>query len=161
MKEFIDANGHKVQFLYEPNSFPEKARHVLVICKYKNQWLLTKHKKRGWEFPGGKVEIDETLEEAAFREVWEETGACIKELIDIGSYKVKDHSGVFVKKVFFGIVERLEINSNYLETTGPVLVPEDFLIEERFRSHYSFIMQDEMIEICLQEINEKQWMQST
>ena len=41
----------------------------LVICRFFDQWLLTRHKERGWEFPGGKREPGETLEVAAFREV--------------------------------------------------------------------------------------------
>ena len=48
---------------------------MFVICRFYQQWLLTKHKIRGWEFPGGKKEEGETLEEAAIREVEEETGA--------------------------------------------------------------------------------------
>lgn len=155
MKEFTDVNGHKVQFLYEPSSFPEEVGHVLVICKYENKWLLTNHKTRGWEFPGGKVEIGESLEAAACREVWEETGASIKELTPLGSYKVTDSKGFFIKKVFFGIISGLERKTNYLETNGPLLIREERLLKERFECHYSFIMQDRMIELCLGIIDEK------
>lgn len=155
MKEFTDVNGHKVQFLFEPSSFPEEVGHVLVICKYENKWLLTNHKTRGWEFPGGKVEIGESLEAAACREVWEETGASIKELTPLGSYKVTDSKGFFIKKVFFGIIKGLERKTNYLETNGPLLIREERLLKERFECHYSFIMQDRMIELCLGIIDEK------
>jgi 8-oxo-dGTP diphosphatase len=155
MREFMDVNGHKVQFIFEPDSFPEKVEHVLVICKYGSNWLLTNHKTRGWEFPGGKVEIGESLEEAANREVWEETGATIKELIAIGTYKVIDSKGFFIKKVFFGIIKGMEKKMNYLETNGPLLIREERLLKERFKCHYSFIMQDQMIEHCLESIHEK------
>lgn len=155
MREFTDVNGHKVQFLFEPNSFPEKVEHVLVICKYENNWLLTNHKTRGWEFPGGKVEIGESLEDTAYREVWEETGATIKELIPIGTYKVFDSKGFFIKKVFFGIIKGMEKKLNYLETNGPLLIREERLLKERLQCQYSFIMQDQMIELCLGIINEK------
>jgi 8-oxo-dGTP diphosphatase len=155
MREFTDVNGHKVQFLFEPNSFPEKEEHVLVICKYENNWLLTNHKTRGWEFPGGKVEIGESLEDTAYREVWEETGATIKELTPVGSYKVIDSKGFFVKKVFFGIIKEIEKKLNYLETNGPLLISEERLLNERLECHYSFIMQDQMIELCLGRIIEK------
>ncbi len=52
----------------------------MVICQYEKGWLLTNHKTRGFEFPGGKVEQGESLEEAARREVYEETGAILGEL---------------------------------------------------------------------------------
>jgi 8-oxo-dGTP diphosphatase len=155
MKEFRDVNGQKVQLIFEPSTFSEKVEHVLVICKYDNHWLLTNHKTRGLEFPGGKVEMGESLEEAAFREVWEETGASIKELTPIASYKVTESKGFFIKKVYFGLIESLEKMANYLETNGPRLIKEDQLLKERFEGHYSFIMQDQMIELCLNRIHKK------
>lgn len=155
MADFIDVNGHYVRFIYEPESFPEQVKHVLVICKYENKWLLTNHKKRGWEFPGGKVENNESLEQAANREVYEETGAILNQLYPVGSYKVCGPMGSFVKKVFFGIVDKLEKNDDYLETNGPVLVDEDLLLTERFQPHYSFIMQDRIVEFCFEKVKEK------
>jgi 8-oxo-dGTP diphosphatase len=152
MIEFRDVNGHKVEFLEEPNSFSEKVDHVLVICKYKNQWLLTYHKKRGWEFPGGKIETGESIEEAAIREVWEETGASLQKLIAIGSYKVTDSTGYFVKKVFLGPINSLHNKEHYLETNGPVLVEEETLLKERFQPQYSFIMQDLLVDLCFERI---------
>ena len=41
----------------------------------RDQWLLTHHLRRGLEFPGGKVELGETPEEAAVREFMKKLAA--------------------------------------------------------------------------------------
>lgn len=52
---------------------------VFVYDKYSKKFLLVHHKKMGtWVQPGGHVEINESPEEAAIREVFEETGLEIK-----------------------------------------------------------------------------------
>ena len=37
-------------------------------------WVMVYHKTRGWELPGGRIETSESIIEAAFRELKEETG---------------------------------------------------------------------------------------
>jgi 8-oxo-dGTP diphosphatase len=148
---FKDAAGSTVQFLYEPHSFSEKIEHILVLCKYNHQWVLTAHKNRGWEFPGGKVEQGETLHEAALREVWEETGAIVESLTPIGEYKVIGDGEFFIKKVFFGHIGKLEDKINYHETFGPILIDEGTLLKERFNPQYSFIMKDRVLELCIKK----------
>jgi 8-oxo-dGTP diphosphatase len=151
MIKFLDQNGNKVELSFVQHAFEEEAKHVLVICQYEGGWLLTNHKKRGLEFPGGKIEPGETVEEAARREVYEETGAKLDALYSIGEYKVADPNGAFVKAVFFGKVMELHATDTYFETNGPVLVYGD-LLEKRFGEEYSFIMKDQVVAECIQFI---------
>lgn len=52
---------------------------VFVINPENKKILLIKHKKfNKWVQPGGHIEDDETPEEAALREVYEETGVRVK-----------------------------------------------------------------------------------
>ncbi|TFI49774.1 nucleoside triphosphatase YtkD [Diaphorobacter sp. DS2] len=151
METFLDENGGKVRMSFNKRAFETEPEHVLVICRYGDQWLLTNHKKRGWEFPGGKREQGESLEETARREVYEETGADLNSLRFIGEYEVNLDNERFVKAIFFAEVENLNNTNQYFETNGPILTGEN-LLEDRWNSQYSFIMKDKVVEKSLKKI---------
>lgn len=145
MIQFYDKNEIKVTLAFKKDAFYLQPRHVLVLCRFKSAWLLTNHPLRGLEFPGGKLEAWETVEEAALREVYEETGAVAKIKAYIGEYLVEDQDqGAFVKAILFGDIVEVDHKQHYYETDGPVLISgdlEQLLHEEEF----SFIMKDEVV----------------
>lgn len=49
---------------------------VVIAARYRGQWIYCRHRERTtWEVPGGHREPGETVQDAARRELWEETGA--------------------------------------------------------------------------------------
>nr|WP_088104645.1 nucleoside triphosphatase YtkD [Halalkalibacter urbisdiaboli] len=154
MYTFMDQQGCKVLLTFD-QSLTLKPKHVWIICVYQGRYLLTKHKERGLEFPGGKVEEGESLEEAAIREVEEETGATISSLSYIGQYVVHCMNKRFGKCIYFATIETMKPRESYLETEGPVLVsdfPDDLKNDKRF----SFIMKDDVLTHCLTYLKKKQ-----
>jgi len=144
MKSFYDQNGYEVLLSFSQSAFPVPPKHVLVLCRYDNSWLLTNHPKRGLEFPGGKIEEGETVQEAAKREVWEETGGQLNDLLYVGEYMVKDPLHPFVKAICYGKIESLAPKKDYLETKGPVLIKGD-LAQLLKSDQFSFLMKDEVV----------------
>ncbi|AJS58963.1 ADP-ribose pyrophosphatase [Paenibacillus sp. IHBB 10380] len=57
-------------------------KHILsaaaVVVNSRNEILLIKGPRRGWEMPGGQVELGESLSQAAIRETKEESGIDIE-----------------------------------------------------------------------------------
>lgn len=73
---------------------------VLVLRKFRGDWVL----------PKGRLEDDETLEEAALREVWEESGIKCEIIDHIGfvKYNYRHYNGQRVQKTvhYFYMVEK-------------------------------------------------------
>jgi len=148
---FKDYYQNEVKLSFQEQPFSKTPKHVWIICKYKDQWLLTEHRSRGLEFPGGKVEEGETAEEAAIREVMEETGGVVKKLYYIAQYFVTGRSGTIIKNVYYAPIETLKEQPTYYETNGPVLlneIPENIKEKNRF----SFMMKDDVLSRCLRHV---------
>ncbi|WP_339228600.1 RNA deprotection pyrophosphohydrolase [Oceanobacillus sp. FSL K6-2867] len=148
MITFKDYYNNEVKLSFDDHPFSKEPKHVWVICKYKGKWLLTKHRERGLEFPGGKVEEGETARDAAVREVMEETGGNVQEISYIGQYRVDGRKDIVVKNVYFAVVDQLIEQETYYETEGPVLLN---FIPNRVKQmkKYSFIMKDGVLENCM------------
>ena len=146
---FIDQNQNKVILVFKRNVFTLTPKHVLVICRFNHQWLLTDHPGRGLEFPGGKVEQEETIEEAGIREVYEETGGIASIKAYLGEYEVNDSkSKPFVKAILFAEISQLSKKDHYLETKGPVLVDGN-LETQLSENPFSYIMKDGVVQAAL------------
>lgn len=143
--EYKDLKGNKCRLSFKPETFPIASKHVLVIAKYNGKWLLTKHKERGLEFPGGKVENGESLLEAAKREVYEETGGTVEGLQWFAEYVVQSEppfcKTVYTAKVL--AIKKIEL----METEGAVLVNE-----LKPDSTYSFLMKDDGMKEIMERV---------
>ena len=98
---------------------------VVIVTRYQNQWVLVRNKSRTtWELPAGHREPPETLDEAACRELFEETGAVKFAMYPVGIYSVMDHEKLAHGKLYFADVE----------TLGPL--PESEIAEICFKKDF-------------------------
>ncbi|WP_186671809.1 NUDIX domain-containing protein [Sporosarcina sp. BP05] len=147
---FDDVNGGRVELTFEANKFGMPARHVLVILKHNGKWLLTRHSVRGVEFPGGKAEHGETIEEAVIRETIEETGVTIINLVKFAEYVVRSNS-TFCKAVFTGKVAEIDENPVLHETEGAMWMTNEELDQ---CEELSFLMKDTGMETLRKWVEE-------
>ena len=109
---------------------------IVVFNRGKDSVLFCKRKKEPYagllNFVGGKVEVGETSEDAAYRELWEETGIgrqqlCLYRLMDITYYCQE-----FVLEMYVG---KLEEDVTLREEKNPLLwipLTENFADPDRF-----------------------------
>lgn len=72
---------------YPLNNRPLK--YVVIGARYQEKWLFVRHKLRDtWEVPGGHIEKGETPDQAAARELHEETGAVDFKMKAVCDYSV-------------------------------------------------------------------------
>ena len=152
--KFIDYYKNEVTLSFADHPFSKEPKHVWIICKYRDKWLLTKHKERGLEFPGGKVEHGETAEQGAIREITEETGGVVDHIHYIGQYYVAGKKEHVIKNVYFATIKKLVEQPTYFETEGPVLLKE--IPENVKHNHlFSFIMKDDVLSKSMTHIKKK------
>ncbi len=106
--------------IHPPGSIKDSLLEYMVIAaRHGGKWVIVRLKERcDWCFPGGHREKGETMDQAAARELYEETGARDFDITLLAEYGV-DHGD----RLSWGSIYTAEIRS-----FDPL--PEDFEIEE-------------------------------
>lgn len=149
---FYDARRQFVSLTFSPDKFRDDARHVLVWVyenEQKDNVVLTRHHRRGWEMPGGKVEPGETPEEAAVRELFEETGGRAVHVRQLAQYVIEplDGSEAIVKNIYEATVSEWTNIPSGFETLERGRFPIHVM---PFRTGMSVFMHDNIFPLCRQ-----------
>ena len=83
-----------LRFFPAPFKAPLRAFAVLVFAWQGDQVLVADIADRGWCIPSGRVEPEESSDEAVRREALEEAGAILKDIQYIGCYQISERSEV-------------------------------------------------------------------
>ena len=110
-------------------------KYVVIMARYNDSWIFCKNKLANtYEIPGGKINQNETVLEAAKRELKEETGATSFNIKEVSVYSVCDKEETFGMLYYADIYQlgRLEheikeiISLDYLpyDLTYPLIQPK-------------------------------------
>lgn len=122
-------------------------KHIIsaatIVVNDKNEILLIKGPKRGWEMPGGQVEEGESIRDAAIRETKEESGIEVE---------IVRFCGIFqnVKKSICNTLFLAKPIGGELTTSSESLEVGFFPIEQALEM-VTYSNSRERIELCLDE----------
>lgn len=87
--------------------------YAVIVARHRGKWVFCRHRGRDtFECPGGHRESGETIEAAARRELWEETGAERFCLYPICVYSVSGKDGaISCETESFGMLYYAEIET--------------------------------------------------
>ena len=94
---------------FDPDFVPlGKITYSVISAKFKVNWIFVRHRERStWEIAGGHIENGESPDEAAFRELKEETGAREFDLECVATYSVERDGSTGFGRLFFAEVRLL------------------------------------------------------
>lgn len=130
-----------------------------IVLNDQKEILLIKGPRRGWEIPGGQVELGESLKDAAIRETKEESGIDIEVIKFCGVFQNVDRSicnTLFLGKAIGGVpttsAESLEVGF------FPIKKALEMVTWKNFRKRIEYCLDDNVqpfyIEIRGREIEE-------
>jgi 8-oxo-dGTP diphosphatase len=98
----------KVTF-YDADYLAEsKLIYSVVAAKYLTKWVYVRHHRRDtFEIPGGHIEDNESADDAAKRELSEETGAIDFKIVCVSTYSVTIDSETRFGKLYFAMISKI------------------------------------------------------
>ncbi len=101
--------GHnELQCEIHPFGSLDPVRFVVICSFYQSRYLLSYHSAhQSWETQGGHIEEGESPEDAARRELYEESGVQSENLIPVCDYYAYDSEGSANGRVYAVIIDQL------------------------------------------------------
>jgi 8-oxo-dGTP diphosphatase len=83
-------------------------------ARYQGKWIFVRHRERtSWELPAGHIEPGEDPDQAAVRELYEETGVIKSSLSVVSDYSVTHQGRCAYGRLYFAEVKELESLPDY------------------------------------------------
>jgi 8-oxo-dGTP pyrophosphatase MutT (NUDIX family) len=108
----------------------DQLQYAVIMAQEDGKWLVCRHRDRDtWEIPGGHREPCESIEQAARRELYEETGVTDAELTPVEVYSVTREDGVTSYGMLFlarvKVRGELPANSEMQKVKAVHLLPQE------------------------------------
>lgn len=115
----------------------ELLKYAVIVTRSQGKWVFCKHRARDtYEVPGGHREIGESIEEAARRELYEETGAIEYELSPVCVYSVVSSNKAGVpEEESFGMLYEADVYKFEEELHSEI---EKIIIMEEFPEKWTY-----------------------